>query len=466
MLDKFDFIRTDNTVQRFVHPDGSLFVPFGVNYFCKGTGWAPHLWNGRHVEEFDRDFSRMKELGINVIRVFTSVATIMPDFWTINEQTMDYIREMLEYAGKYDIRVIFSGFSMWDGAPEWYAQLPEEEKDGFSSETYLEQLAFGWENLARVCAPYPSLFGYDLMNEPFMDWNMPQALRKWKRYCISEMRKTSDPERKAFLKKAMTSVPADSYTEDRALLEEYQAFRDQLSYDYVKLCVDSIHKADTNHLISIGSHQCSAPFDGRAPSRYAAFDPHIIGDLIDYVSIHYYPFDDTMDIADDYDRNLRRNLNLMSAHIAYMDIGKPVMCEEFGLYGGGAAPGFSWRKPFKYLPQKASVDWVEGTVKRNMARCAGFLNWGFDDCADQGDPTRYQGLYDDDFKIKELGKAYPRIKKEFEEYVSASPAYVKRTPIVMERGRMICDKDYCRNFSNSVIEGFDLDPFPYFVVKK
>src|SRR5580765_4401767 len=56
----------------FVTETGKPFVPFGVNYYRPGTGWAPQIWKQFDPEATKKDFARMKELGVNCVRVFLS----------------------------------------------------------------------------------------------------------------------------------------------------------------------------------------------------------------------------------------------------------------------------------------------------------------------------------------------------------------------------------------------------------
>src|SRR5437879_4679551 len=51
---------------------GKPFVPFGLTYYRPGTGWAPQVWKQFDAEATRRDFARMKELGVNCVRVFLS----------------------------------------------------------------------------------------------------------------------------------------------------------------------------------------------------------------------------------------------------------------------------------------------------------------------------------------------------------------------------------------------------------
>src|ERR1043166_2567519 len=63
----------------FVAGDGAPFVPFGVTYYRPGTGWAPQVWKRFDADATRRDFARMKELGINCVRVFLSYGSFCPD---------------------------------------------------------------------------------------------------------------------------------------------------------------------------------------------------------------------------------------------------------------------------------------------------------------------------------------------------------------------------------------------------
>lgn len=466
MLLQKDFITVNNSLQRFVHvQNGEVFTPIGVNYFPRGTGWAPKIWNCSHVDEYERDFPRIRELGMNIIRVFLSLKTLMPAPNTMNEQTLTYIKELLEAAKRHDIRVIFSGPSAWDGTPEWATPLIENGWSVYYSDPFiLEQLAFCWNEIAKVCAPYSSLFSYDLFNEPFIPWQTKDHAELWKKFSVYFADKLDDAEAAAKILAAGDSIPEESFSIDRDVLYAYQMFRNQISYDFCKNCCDAIRAGDPNHMITVGSHQCTVPFDCGAPHRYAGFDPHYIGELLDYVSLHYYPYDDWLDIADD-PNNFDRAQNLIASYINYMDIGKPIMLEEFGLYGGGCAPSFSWRKPFGYLSEETSRDWVCKTIERNRGWCSGFLNWGFDDHPDCKDPTRYQGFYNDNGELKALGKAIPAVIERTTQYVFDAPVYVKKTPVEIDLMDIVTSREKCLAKRNDILDGYHEYDSPYMIVK-
>src|SRR5580765_6531282 len=62
----------------FVTEAGQPFVPFGVNYYRPGTGWAPQIWKQFDPEATRKDFARMKELGVNCVRIFLPIILSIP----------------------------------------------------------------------------------------------------------------------------------------------------------------------------------------------------------------------------------------------------------------------------------------------------------------------------------------------------------------------------------------------------
>src|SRR3990172_47880 len=56
---------------------GKPFVPFGINYYRPGTGWAPQVWKQFDAKATRQDFVRMKELGVNCVRVFLSYGSFL-----------------------------------------------------------------------------------------------------------------------------------------------------------------------------------------------------------------------------------------------------------------------------------------------------------------------------------------------------------------------------------------------------
>jgi len=65
-------IRVAKDGRRFETTAGRPFVPWGVNYFRPGTGWAPQVWKRFDGEAIGRDLVQMRQMGVNCVRVFLS----------------------------------------------------------------------------------------------------------------------------------------------------------------------------------------------------------------------------------------------------------------------------------------------------------------------------------------------------------------------------------------------------------
>src|ERR1051325_10286144 len=72
-------IRVAKDGRTFVDATGKPFVPFGVNYYRPGTGWAPQIWKTFDEETTRKDFARMKVLGVNCVRVFLTYHSFHSD---------------------------------------------------------------------------------------------------------------------------------------------------------------------------------------------------------------------------------------------------------------------------------------------------------------------------------------------------------------------------------------------------
>ena len=70
-------IRVTADGRGFESGQGKPFVPFGINYYRPGQGWAPQLWKKFDAEATRKDFARMKEHGVNCVRVFLTFGSFM-----------------------------------------------------------------------------------------------------------------------------------------------------------------------------------------------------------------------------------------------------------------------------------------------------------------------------------------------------------------------------------------------------
>src|ERR1035441_7013162 len=98
---------------------GKPFVPFGVTYYRPGTGWAPQVWKQFDAEATRKDFARMKELGVNCVRVFLTYHSFYCDPGVLNKEGLEKFDQFIGLAEKAGIYVHPTGPEHWEGPPNW-----------------------------------------------------------------------------------------------------------------------------------------------------------------------------------------------------------------------------------------------------------------------------------------------------------------------------------------------------------
>ena len=97
-------IRLSPDGRSFETSAGRPFVPFGVNYFRPGTGWAPQVWKQFDAEATRKDFARLSELGVNCVRVFLSYGSFLMETNRLSPDGLakfDQFLALAEQAGIY-----------------------------------------------------------------------------------------------------------------------------------------------------------------------------------------------------------------------------------------------------------------------------------------------------------------------------------------------------------------------------
>jgi beta-galactosidase GanA len=144
----------------FVTAKGKPFVPFGLTYYRPGTGWAPQLWKKFDAAATRRDFIRMKELGVNCVRVFISYDSFYLEPGKLEPEGLAKFDELLKLAEEQGIYVHPTGPDHWEGSPEW------ARGDRMADENALAATEAFWRLFAAKYRGRSVLFAYDLRNEP------------------------------------------------------------------------------------------------------------------------------------------------------------------------------------------------------------------------------------------------------------------------------------------------------------
>jgi len=426
------FIRIAGDGWNFVDAaTGKFWHPVGCNYFDPEVGWAPKLWLRFDPARVEKHFTMMKEIGINAVRIFLTFTSFMSEPSKLDEGGLAKCRKLLSIAARHDIRVDFEGPCGWEGVPGWIRTLLADRGEYFANETWLGHLTDFWVRLASALAEDPTVYAYDLINEPCVGWDSPSIRLRWNRRL--KERFGSEAEMKSALdgetppgKWGDYDVPPNEDRPGSSVLWEFQQLRDEIACDFCRRCAEAIRSGSPNHLVTIGLHPSTVPFDGGSPGRYFGFMPQKIAPSLDYIALHWYPYTPGM-YPFEAPENFEKNMALQIASLRFSYAAKPVCLEEFGIYGGGTPPIF-WGNQMPFVSQEQQTRWTLETIERTARGCcSGWLSWSMQDTKEAKDPTRYQGFFDENGKLKDLGKHFPAVAAR---YADAELGYAPGTETI------------------------------------
>ena len=405
-----------------VRPDGKGFIekssgrpftPFGVNYYDPNTGWAPKIWRQFDARRVTRHFEIMRGLGVNCARVFLTAATFQPDVNSIDEQALLKLDALIRIARQSGIRLILTGPDHWEGSPAYW------KPDRFAGERALKALDNFWRAVGRRYRGEPAIFAWDLLNEPHIPWFTGTWRPLWNKWLQAKyggwdrLKAAWAGEIKEGESWGNVIVPEDKASQGNPRLLDGQLFRESLADEWVRRQVEAIRQADPTHLVTVGYIQWSYPLvRGGNPSLYAAFNPQRQVRWLDFMCMHFYPLlGRPLESKEAWDRNIA----YLQATLAYCHIGKPVVLEEFGWYGGGTPRG----QPS--LTEDEQDRWIVAEIEATRRLSDGWLSWPFADTPTSTDMSMYGGLVRSNLTPKPWAKSFAR-------YASNLAALPQSTP--------------------------------------
>jgi hypothetical protein len=384
------------------------FVPMGVTYYRPGTGWAPQVWKQFDADATRRDFARMRELGVNCVRVFLTFGSFYRKPGELDTAGLAKFDEFLAIAEAAGIYVHPTGPDHWEGMPDWGPVGIEDERT-------LAALEGFWKLFAARYRGRSVVFAYDLKNEPEVGWNgrMEPAWNTWlvKRYGGAEaMTKAWGRTNAVVAGKIPVPASADAL-KNRELLD-FQSFREDLADEWTRRQVAAIKSVDPGALVTAGAIQWAVPAMLPAgPRHYAAFRPSRQARFLDFLEVHFYPLANgayEYQGAEEESRNLAY-LESVVREVAAAE--KPVVLAEFGWYGGGKPKFDGGRHPAATELQQA--EYCRKVVRTSAGFVCGWLNWGFYDQPEASDCSELTGLATADGRTKEWGKTFQALATEF-----------------------------------------------------
>jgi hypothetical protein len=350
----------DSRGRGFVDAGGRPFVPFGLTYYRPGTGWAPQVWKKFDADATRKDFARMKELGVNCVRVFLSYGSFYTQAGQLNADGLEKFDQFLAIAEAAGIYVHPTGPDLWEGPPNWPV-------GGIDDERTLAALESFWKLFAARYRGRNVIFAYDLRNEPSVGWS-------------------------------------DSGVTEKAKLLEIQTRREHIADEWTRRQTAAIKSVDPSALVTVGLLQWSVPSLLPAISQYSAFRPARQARYLDFLTIHFYPLEDG-GYRYGSTEGLERNLAYLEGVLREAARpGKPLVLGEFGWYGGGI-PHFN-NGQFPPATQAQQERYDRRAVETSAPFVCGWLHWGLYDDPDAQDCSELIGLLTADGQPKAWGLTF------------------------------------------------------------
>ena len=412
----------------FVTAAGEPFVPFGINYYRPGTGWAPQVWKQFDPDATRRDFARLRELGGNCVRVFLTYGSFYSQPGRLDEDGLRKLDTFLDLAAEQGIYVHPTGPDHWEGLPDW------ARTDRIADEKVLVALEDFWRLLANHLRDRTNVFAYDLLNEPEVGWDTPALRARWNGWLTAKyagQAALTNAWRRADVP-VLGEIPPppreDALLDPRLL--DYQHFREDVADEWTRRQVAAIKRAAPDALVTVGLIQWSVPVVLAHVGQYAAFRPSRQAPLLDFVTFHFYPLESGAYLYGGPEAEFR--------NLAYLDcvarecarFGKPLLVGEFGWHGGGSPRAFRNAPP---ATEEQQARWCRLLIERTRGLATGWLNWGFHDQPEARDVSEFTGLLKADGTLKAWGREFQRLAGEVRQPAPAVPAATNHPALDWDR---------------------------------
>lgn len=389
---------------------GRPFVPFGINYYRPGTGWAPQVWRTFDAEATREDFARLKSLGGNCVRVFLTYGSFCGEQGRLAPEGAARFDRLLALAEEAGLYVHPAGPDHWEGVPPWAGG------EDIVSEEQISGLETFWTEFAARYRGRSAILAYDLRNEPQVPWDGPVLRRRWnawlhQRYGTAERAAAAwQMDAKAIAWGVLPPPDVDAAAEPLVL--DYQHFREELADAWTSRQAAAIRAADPRALVTVGLVQWSVPALLSGVRQYAAFRPARQARHLDFLEVHFYPFSDGF-FTYESDEAEARNLAYAESIVREVAAaGKPVVLAEHGWYGGGRLTIEQGRYPAATEAQQAR--WNRRLIETTAGLACGWLNWGFYDHPEAQDVSQLTGLLAVDGRTKAWGTEFSALAGRLE----------------------------------------------------
>jgi hypothetical protein len=410
---------------------------FGTDEFTAPTG----------VAEAQRAFARLGELGLNTVRVWLEPDEFFPHGYRLDGGAAERFDALLDAARANGLRL---------SVGLHFCPLPSGWKVHGFEPPHLDRHAAQWRALALRWGSSAEIFSWSIVGEGILPWESawmrsawPVWLQYWYNDDVAALKAAWGAEVPAFDRfenapvpppNVGLTLPVDACTPGRikdlppdpwansTWRYDWRVFLDDVGARSVSALADGLRRGGARQMITVGNNCWTLP--NLAANQWArGYNPYFFLDEVDYLCQHNYPAmpcwpggnGDPLDSEEAMQFWLRANQ--VTARI-FTSLGKPVIAEEFGWYGGGK----SWfHVDLPYRSEEDQTRLLERVLETAVGSYAGWLNWTWKDMPHGRDITNHSGLFRSDGKtVKHWGKRFGEFARQF---ARSAPAHVAATEV-------------------------------------
>lgn len=234
---------------------GRRFTPVGFNYdHDEHFRLLEDYWH----DEWDKvihDMTAMRDLGATVVRIHLQLGKFLLQAHVPDEKEWCQLDRLVQLASSLNLYLDLVGLSCyhsWD-VPAWYEEMDYQQR--------WDVQAFFWSTLARRYAHEPTIFCFDLMNEPVVPGRQRPA--------------------GGWLGKAFAGKQYIQFI----TLHGTRGSRAELAQAWLRQLVTAIRNHDSRHLVTVGLVDWSLP---SSPMKSGFFPARIVHE-VDFICAHLYP---------------------------------------------------------------------------------------------------------------------------------------------------------------------------------
>ena len=440
-----NFIRVSGDGWHFEEASsGRPFVPIGTNYCAvieaiETGGYCgqvfPLFGRDEHtetdpVEEARRAFSRLADLGMNVVRTWLEPSDFFPVGLRLDSEAADRFDAVIAAASDHSIRLSvglhlcpiasrgFSAGRIRSFEPPHRQRLIE----------HLHLLAGRWGN-------EPAIFSWTIVGEGTLPWRTPWMENGWPAFLqywydddldslrsewgakvsVPSFAEAPVPPRNigatlplgAVNPGNLASLPEDEWA-GSTWRYDWRLYLEEIGSAWIAEQVRALRTSGARQMIAVGNN--SWTFPGLPVGQMAlGFNPFFYLDSVDYLCQHNYPAPQCLPggTGDPLDSEEAMQTWLAGNEVMgriYGSLGKPVVMEEWGWYGGGES---RFLTPLPFRSEEDQSRYSDRMMESMQSCFAGWIYWQWRDMPRAADITNFSGLYAaDGTRLKPWGQRY------------------------------------------------------------